>query len=117
MVDVKRGSGRTTRMLFEAGKATLNCRQPQDRIYIIVHSINFIDYIRHELRKLFSEDVYSKIVVLYKGSHLVKRVSCTKYQCVAALYNDRGTFVDHHVWYDDVIEAHAIIEEYAKYDI
>lgn len=107
MEDTKRGTGRTTRMIFKVGEFL--AANPDETATIIIHSQAW-GWMRNMVNDLLSADMSARITIksysTWSATGIGKR---------------SDYFFDHHCFYEQYIRAKAELErveqEFTKYDI
>lgn len=102
-LDSKRGTGRTTKMLFAAAQVVAQGHS----VEIVVHSDTFKREVERLIRYYFSESLIPNFKVLvYDNIDVVKPM----------FFNHHNRFIDHHVLYGQLKQFERIYEEFTKYD-
>lgn len=104
-----RGSGRTTRMLFDAA---LRVAQGHD-VFVVVHDTQTIPWIELLAHQLLSEAVIKRMTFIQASS---TRIVHNKSGLVVLGHSLESTFVDHHVYAVLLQGVNSLIEGFTKYD-
>lgn len=109
-IEDKRGSGRTTRMLFDAVQTAY---LTGERVMVVAATTSHAQCIAKQLHDMFAHDMLVNVGITCVGAPKVQRRNGVF--LVDGIAPER-TFVDHYVYYVELQRLSALFKGFHKYD-
>lgn len=113
--DSKRGTGRTTRMLFAAAQQALRIKSNYNpHVVVVGYSRNATDMLRRMARDWFSDHIFDRMCFISWDQYQKPDVPRSR-------TSEENIFVDHHCYYEEVQSLErklaALKAKYSEWDL